>query len=220
MKKLLFIPIFAFGITTYPDFSMCYKKYKKYSIIPISKHYSITAIPQKQYIKKDLGIYLIKANNKHYIHFKKSHLGVWIASITKNSIYSGNYAQYQTSLNNPAKISTKTKPGSIITDIFCHPIGIGVNGGFLSKSYIKKFIKSKSIIKTNPLKKIGIIYNKNFIITKILPNSIASRHYIQPGSKIIKINNQNISQNNIPTKITSITILQQGIRFTLKVNNG
>ena len=43
MKKLIFLPIFLFGITTYPDFSMCYKKYKNYLVIPISKNYSITA---------------------------------------------------------------------------------------------------------------------------------------------------------------------------------
>jgi len=219
MKKLLFIPILSFGITTYPDFSMCYKKYKNYSIIPISKHYSITSIPQKNYIKKDLGIYLIKTNNKHYIHFKKSHLGVWIASITKNSIYSGNYAEYQTSLQNPAKISTKTKAGSIITDIFCNPIGIGVKGGFISKSYINKFIKSKPIFKTDALKFIGILYDKNFIITKILPNSLASRHYIQKGAKIIKINNKKIDKH-LPNKINSVTILQQGVEFTIKVKNG
>jgi len=218
MKKLLFIPILSFGITTYPDFSMCYKKYKNYSIIPISKHYSITSIPQKNFIKKEFGIYLIKAKNKNYIHFKKSHLGVWIASITKNSIYSGNYAKYQTSLQNPAQISTKTEAGSIITDIFCNPIGIGVNNGFISKSFISKFIKSKPIFKTNALKFIGILYDKNFIITKILPNSIASSHYIQKGSKIIKINNQKIGKN-IPNKINSVTILQQGIEFTIKVKN-
>jgi len=217
MKKLLFLPIFAFGITTYPDFSMCYNKYKNLSIIPISKHYSITANPQKQYIKKIFGIYIIKHYNKHYIHFKKSHLGVWIASISKNSIYSGNYAEYQKSITNPAKISTKTKPGSIITDIFCNPIGIGVDNGFISKTYINKLLTYKPK-QTQYLKQIGILYNKNLIITKILPNSIASRHYIQVGSKLIKINGQKIDINNFPKKINSVTILQEGLEFTLKVN--
>ena len=219
MKKLLFLPIFAFGITTYPDFSMCYKKFKNYTIIPISKYYSITAIKPKQYIKFDekLGIYLIKTHNKKYIHFKKTHLGVWIASITKNSIYSGNYAEYQTSLDNPAKISTKTKPGSIIVDIFCNPIGVGVKNGFLSKSYFTKFIKKKPK-KKNILKFMGILYNKNFIITKILPNSIASKHYIKIGSKITKINGEKTPLKSIPKIIKSVTILQEGIEFTIKVN--
>jgi len=219
MKKLLFLPIFAFGITTYPDFSMCYKKYKNYSIIPISKNYSVTSIKPKHYIKyaPNLGIYLIKTKNKKYLHFKKSHLGVWLASITKNSVYSGNYAEYQTSINNPAKFSTKTKPGSIMSDIFCNPIGIGVNGGFITKTYIKKFI-TYTPKSTQHLKFLGIIYDKNLIITNILPNSIASRHYIQTGSKIIKINNKKINTNNFPKNINSVTILQQGIEFTLKVN--
>jgi len=218
MKKLLFLPIFAFGITTYPDFSMCYKKYKNYSIIPISKNYSISTNKPKNYIKydKNLGIYLIKTQNKKYIHFKKSHLGIWIASITKNSIYSGNYAEYQTSLYKPAQISTKTKAGSIITDIFCNPIGIGVNNGFLSKKYIKLFTYSTKT-KENNLKFMGILFNKNLIITKILPNSLASKHYISIGSQIIKINNQKIDKNNFPKKINSVTILQQGIEFTIKV---
>jgi len=217
MKKLLFLPIFAFGIA-YPDFSMCYKKYNKLSIIPISKHYSITSIPQTNYIKKSFGIYLIKRNNKHYIHFKNSYLGRWIASITKDSIYSGNYAEYQKSMTKPAQISTKTKPGSIITDIFCNPIGIGVNGGFLDKKHIYKFITYKTTTTNLFLKEFGIKFNKNFIITKILPNSIASKHYIQIGSKITKINSKKIDSNQFPKKINSVTILQQGIEFTLKVN--
>ena len=218
MKKLFFLPILAFGLTTYPDFSMCYKKYKNYSIIPISKHYSISAYKPKKYVKYDekLGVYLIKTYNKKYLHFKKSHLGVWIASITKDSIYSGSYAEYQKSYHNPAKISTHTKPGSIISDIFCHPIGIGVKGGFLSKSYIFKIINYIPA-KKDYLKFMGILFNKNLIITKILPNSIASRRYISVGSKIIKINNQKIDKNNFPKKINSVTILQQGIEFTIKV---
>jgi len=219
MKKFIFfLPIFLFAFT-YPDFSMCYKKYKNYSIIPISKNYSITTITPKNYIKYDetLGIYLIKANNKKYIHFKNSHLGVWLASIKKDSIYSGNYAEYQKSMTTPAKFSTKTKPGSIISDIFCNPIGIGVNGGFLSKSYIKKFITYKPK-KIEHLKFIGIIYNKNLTITKVLPNSIASKYYIKAGSKITKINGKKITINNFPKKINSVTILQEGIEFTIKVD--
>jgi hypothetical protein len=218
MKKLIFLPIFLFGITTYPDFSMCYKKYKNLSIIPISKHYSITSTPLKKYVKYDklLGIYLIKTNNKHYIHFKKSHLGVWLASIKKGSIYSGNYAEYQKDLYTPAKLSTTTKVGSIITDIFCNPIGIGVNGGFLSKSYIKKFITAKVKI-IEPLKFLGIIVDDNLVITKILPNSIASKYYIHKGAKIVKINNKKVtSKKDLLTDIKTITIFD-GFNFTFKV---
>ena len=219
MKKLLFLPIFVLA-STYPDFSMCYKKYKKYSTIPISKNYSISAVKPNKYIKynEEFGIYLIKTKNKKYLHFKKTHIGVWIASITKDSIYSGNYAEYQKSMSKVAKISTKTKPASVITDIFCNPIGIGVNGGFLSASYIKKFITYKPK-QTQYLKNIGILYNKNLIITKILPNSLASRHYLSTNSKIIKINNHKIdSVKCFPKHIKSVTILQQGIEFTIKVN--
>jgi len=218
MKKLFFLPMLSFALTTYPDFSMCYKKYKNYKIIPISKNYSITSTQPKQYVKYDdkFGIYLIHKKNRKYLHFKKSHLGVWIASITKDSIYSGSYAEYQRSMLNPAKISTKTKPASIITDIFCNPIGIGVKGGFLSKSYISKFITYKPKDK-QPLKHIGIIFDKSFTITKILPNSIASKRYISVGSKVIKINNQKKFINQFPKNINSVTILQNGIEFTIKV---
>ena len=222
MKKLLFIPVLGFSLTTYPDFSLCYKKYKNYSLIPISKNYSISAIPYKGSVKFDpkLGIYLIKHKNRHFIHFKKTHLGVWIASITKNSIYSGNYAEYQTSLYNPAKISTKTKPASIVTDIFCNPIGIGVKDGFLSKSYIYKFIKAP-LPDLNYLKFLGIIYNKDLVITKVLENSFAKRHYIPIGSKIIKINNKKVFNNSDiqkalnNNKFVTITISQNGFDFRL-----
>ena len=225
MKKFIFLPLFVFGVSTYPDFSMCYNKYKKYSIIPISKNYSITSMKQKKYQKydEDLGIYLIKTNNKKYLHFKKTHLGVWIASITKNSIYSGNYAEYQNSMKKPAKISTQTKAGSIITDIFCNPIGIGVNGGFLSQKYIKTFINSKPQIK-DLLKFSGIIFNKNLIITKVLPNSSANKHFIKKGMKIVRVNNIKVlNKNDIKTALKSnknvtITIRQDGFDFTFKGN--
>ena len=121
MKKLFFLlPTFLLGVTTYPDFSMCYNKFKNYSIIPISKHYSVTSKKQKHFLKYDenLGLYLIKTNNKTYLKFKQSHLGVWLASIKKGSIYTGNYAEYQKKLSIPAKLSTPVKEGSIITDIF------------------------------------------------------------------------------------------------------
>jgi len=220
MRKLLFLPIFAFGITTYPDFSMCYNKYKNYSTIPISKNYSLSSQKPKNYVRfdEDLGIYLIKTHNKKYIHFKKSHLGVWIASIKKDSIYSGNYAEYQKSLFKPAKISSHTKPASIITDIFCNPLGVGVNGGFLSKSYITEFIKYKPK-KVDYLKFLGILYDDNLVITKILPNTIASRKYISVGSKILKVNNKKIIKNKFPNQIKSVTILQEGIVFTIQVKH-
>jgi len=222
MKKLIFLPIFLFGITTYPDFSMCYKKYKNYLVIPISKNYSITANKPKNYIKYDpiLGIYLIKKKNRYFLHFKKSHLGVWLASIKKGSIYSGNYAEYQKDLYTPAKLSTTTKEGSIITDIFCNPIGIGVKGGFLSKSYIKKFITAKIKI-IEPLKFVGIIVNDNLIITKILPNSLATKYYIHKGAKIVKINSKKVKNKKelLNFDIKTITVYQDGFNFTFKVKD-
>jgi len=226
MRKLLFlIPIFLFGITTYPDFSLCYKKYKNYTIIPISKSYSITAIPQKNFIKydEDLGIYLIKRHNKHPIYFHKAKLGIWIASISKNSIYAGNYAEYQKSVYNPAKISTKATPGSIVTDIFCRPIGIGVRGGFLSHLFVQKFIVAHKRDK-NFLKFMGIIFNKQLIVTKILPDSLAAKYYLYPGAKIIAVNNKpvygidDIDRIHQKEKIKQVTLYINGIRFTLKAN--
>jgi len=225
MKKLLFLPVFLFGITTYPDFSLCYKIYKHYTIIPINKYYSITAIKPKKYIKydPDLGIYLIKTKNNKYLHFRKAHLGIWIASITKGSIYAGNYAEYQKSVHIPAKMSTNTKAGSVITDIFCRPIGVGVKGGFLSKGYIQKFIHAK-ILKKDYLKFMGILFNKDLIVTKVLPNSLASRLYIPVGAKIIKINNKyvysldDISQIVHNQKIKNVTLQINGVEFTMKEN--
>ena len=225
MKKLFFLlPTFLLGITTYPDFSMCYNKFKNYSVIPISKHYSITSIKPKQFLKYDenLGLYLIKTNNKTYLKFKKSHLGVWLASIKKGSIYSGNYAEYQKNLSIPAKLSTSVKEGSIITDIFCNPIGIGVKNGFLSKTYIKKFITA-SVTDFQPLKFVGFILDKNLIIKKILSKSIAEKYFIKTGSKVIKINGVKVFNKNMiekylkSNKNVTITIKQDGFDFTFKV---
>jgi len=227
MKRLLMtIPLLGFSFT-YPDFSLCYKKYKNYSIIPISKHYSVTYIKPKNFVKYDenYGLYLIKTNNKHYFYFRKTHLGVWLASIKNRSIYSGNYAEYPKG-DIPAKFSTKTKVGAIMSDVFCHPIGIGVNGGFLTTSQIKDFIVSKPLQhpkrNNNFLKNLGIIINKNFEITNIIANSWAYNHYIQKGAKIIKINNQPIKNlNDIKlSKNVTITFNINGIIWsaTIKAN--
>jgi len=216
-------PILGFSLT-YPDFSLCYKKFKNYSVIPISKHYSVTANRPKNFIKYDenYGLYLIKANNKHHFYFRKTHLGVWLASIKNRSIYSGNYAEYPNG-DIPAKFSTKTKVGAIISDIFCHPIGIGVNGGFLSASQIKNFIKSKPHSQTNLFKKLGFLIDKNLVITKILPNSWATNHYLSIGSKIIKIDNlpvKSLKDVKIISKNVTITFNIQGIIWsaTIKAN--
>jgi len=221
MKKLLLtIPLLGFSFT-YPDFSLCYKKFKNYSIIPISRHYSVTAIKPKKFIKYDenYGLYLIKTNNKHYIHFRNSHLGVWLASIKKGSIYSGNYAEYPNGMK-PAKFSTKTKPGSIMSDIFCHPIGIGVNGGFLTKSQIQNFITSKlSKPKNYIFDYLGIILDKNLNIIKIIPNSWANNHFITIGSKIIKINNKpvkNLDDIKVSKNVT-ITFDIHGIIWSANI---
>jgi hypothetical protein len=210
----MIIPILGYSLT-YPDFSLCYKKYKNYSIIPISKHYSITANKPKKFIKYNdkYGIYLIKANNKHYLHFKKSHLGIWLASIKNGMIYSGNYAEYPKK-NIPAKFSTKTTPASIMSDIFCNPIGVGVNGGFLTVSQIKKFITSKKTsVNKNILENLGIIVDKNLVITKIIPNSWADKHYLSVGTKIIEINNQKVNS------LKDIKSLPKNVTITFNINN-
>jgi len=221
MKKLLLIPVMGFSLT-YPDFSLCYKKFKHYSLIPISKNYSITSKKPKKYLKYDevYGIYLVKTKNKHYLHFKKSHIGVWLASIKQGSIYSGNYAEYPKE-NIPAKFSTKTNPGSIMSDIFCNPIGIGVNGGFLTTSQIKKFIKSKPQLKKSIFKEYGFIINKNLIITKIFKNSWAYKHFLTIGTKIVAINHKpvkNIKELKLHlTQNSLITFNINGFLWTIKL---
>jgi len=214
MKKLfIVIPLLGYSLT-YPDFSLCYKKYKNYSIIPVSKHYSVTSIKPKKFIKynENYGIYLIKTNNKHYLHFKNSHLGVWLASIKKNMIYSGNYAEYPQK-NTPAKFSTKTTVGSIMTDIFCNPIGIGVKGGFLTANKIKKFITSKPFVaNTNIFKFIGIVIDNDLTVTKIIPNSWADKHYLPIGSKIIQINNKPVKS------LKDIQLISKNVTITFNIN--
>jgi hypothetical protein len=219
MKKLIMIiPLMGFSFT-YPDFSLCYKKFKNYKIIPISKHYSISTIKPKSFVKYDetYKIYLIKTNNKHYLHFKKSHLGVWLASIKNGQIYSGNYAEYPNK-DIPAKFSTKTSPASIISDIFCNPIGIGVNGGFLTASQIKNFITSKAHIIKKKINKnifasIGIMVNENLNIIKIIPNSWADKHYLPIGAKIIEIDNQKVNS------LSDIKSLPKNVTITFDINS-
>jgi len=223
MKKLFFIPILGYSLT-YPDFSLCYKKFKNYSIIPISKNYSITATKQTNFVKfdKDYGIYLIKQKNKNYLHFKKSHIGVWLASISKDSIYSGNFAKYQKG-DIPAKFSTTTEEGAIMSDIFCNPIGIGVKDGFLTAKFIKQFITMKPRQSDNEvLKFIGIILNDKLVITKILPKSWAKKHFIPLHSKIIKIDKKSVYSLKdvkfiVNEKNVTITIKYNGSDFTFKV---
>jgi hypothetical protein len=234
MKKLFMtIPLLGYSLT-YPDFSLCYEKYKNYSIIPISEHYSITSKRPKNYIKYDrkYRIYLIKRENKNYLHFKNSKLGMWLASIKNGAIYVGNYAEFPTKYY-PAKLSTKTTPASIISDTFCNPIGIGVNGGFLTANEIQKYIhknitKKYKIIKRKRKRKyssqgkysyifkdLGIVVSKTLGVIKIIPHSWAAKKYIPKWSHITKINGKRVhSINDIKTP------LPKSFKITFRDING
>ena len=73
----------------------------------------------------------------------------------------------------------------------------------------------------NYLKFLGIIYDKNLVITKVLDNSFAKRRYIPIGAKIIKVNNKKVFNNSDIQnalnnhKFVTITISQNGFSFRL-----
>ena len=305
MKKLVLLVLVLtelFSLTTYPDFSVCYDRFhSKAGVIPVSRNYSISFEKPIKYKKYDpfLKIYLIKSHNKKYIRFKNRYkLGVWIASIGKDSIYVGDYAKSHQGLI-PAYSSVSTPKGTIISDIFCNVYGIGAGkNNFIPSKYIKFFLthnnygdvkfsinKSLVIFEKNPyynknfkigdkilrlnhrrlsytnildtilmskpnhylnftilrgkkvlhlkakvfkkgklanyLKQTGIITDRFLNITKILPNSAASKHYLTANGKIKSINGKNVTSldevNAIISSSKNIVILieQDGMYFRL-----
>ena len=210
MKKvflLFFLLTELFSLTTYPDFSICYDRYHNLAgVVPVSRNYSISFDKPKKYIKYDpfLKLYLIKSHNKKYVklttHYK---LGLWIASIGKDSIYVGDYAKRNQGLNG-AISSVATPKGTIISDIFCrfHGIGSGKNR-FIPSKYIKYFLSH------NSYSDVKFKIDKNFVI--IEKNPYYNKNF-KVGDKILKVNGKKLSYENL---LDTILMSKGYLTFTI-----
>jgi membrane-associated protease RseP (regulator of RpoE activity) len=222
MKKVVLLVVLltnVFSITTYPDFSICYDRYYKFSgTIPVTKNYSISFKKPVKYLKYDpfLDIYLIKANNKKYVKLKESYkLGLWIASINEDSIFVGNYAKSNNGLNY-AISSVSTPKGSIISDIFCNVHGIGAgNNRFITSKYIKYFLYNSGY------GDVKFKIDRNFIITE--KNPYNNKNF-KIGDKILLINDKKLSYEKAvdtilmskPNSYLKFTVLRNNKIFKLK----
>jgi hypothetical protein len=179
MKKIIFIiPLFLFAFI---DLTPCLKKYSFIeNSIPVSKNSSIV-FGNKNCIKYDpfTGMCLIKEKNKKTVKFYDNpKLAWWMASIKKNKIYVGNFAEDMNFLT-PAKLSVKTLKNSVISDMFCRAYGIGRADGFIKSEYIKHFIKYGC------WGDVGIDTDENMKIISFDPFYVKG---LRLGEKIISIN--------------------------------
>ena len=217
MRKILFLAIFvSFSFSlTYPDFSKCYEKFHNYkNLIPISKNYSITTIRPKNFVWYDKlrGVYLVKHKNrkflKFYTHYK---LGFWIASISDDTIFVGNFARKSRGVE-LSKISSKTMENSVMSDIFCHPIGVGVGKDeFLTKKEIYHILHKGNYGDTR------FEFNRNLVITKLYPYG---NNNFKVGDKIIsKLNYFQLEEKILYSKVGSyinFNVLRNGKKIRLK----
>jgi hypothetical protein len=141
MKKFLFFffPLFLFAFI---DFSPCLKKYSFIKdSIPVSKNLSVT-FKKNNCFKYDpfTKMCLIHHKNKKIVKFYfNPKLGWWMASIKKDKIYIGNFAEDMDFFS--AKLSVKSLKNSIISDMFCRAYGIGIGSGFIRSEFVKHFVK-------------------------------------------------------------------------------
>ncbi|GAX86840.1 conserved hypothetical protein [Lebetimonas natsushimae] len=187
MKKLIFLfPLFLFAFV---DFSPCLKKYsfiKNY--IPVTKNLSIV-FDNKNCIKYDpfTKMCLIKSKNKKVVKFYENpKLAWWMASIKKNKIYVGNFAEDMNFLT-PAKLSVKSLKNSVISDMFCRAYGIGRGEGFIKSEFVKHFINY------GYWGDIGIDVDENMKIASFDPFYVKN---LSIGEKIISINNKKATPEN------------------------
>jgi hypothetical protein len=187
MKKLIFlIPLFLFAFI---DFSPCLKKYSFIkNSIPVTKNLSIVFDTEKC-VKYDpfTHMCLVKSKNKKVVKFYKSpKLAWWMASIKKNKIYIGNFAEDMVFFK-PAKLSVKSLKNSVISDMFCRAYGIGIGDGFIKSEFVKHFITY------GYYGDIGIDVDENMKIISFDPFYVKG---LSLGEKIISINNKKATPEN------------------------
>jgi hypothetical protein len=222
MKKVSILIVFItelFSLTTYPDFSLCYEKYNKYSgTIPVSSEYSISFEKPINYFKYDeiLQVYIIKNKNKNYIKFKNEpKLGIWISSIGENYIYVGNYAKSSFGLNKALSSSYSPK-GSIVTDIFCNVYGVGAGDNkFITYKYIKY------ILQNNSFRNIYFELNDKCIITN---KDFDKNRDFKIGDQILDVDNHKYNCSKISDyiimgredSVINVKVLRNGNILNLK----
>jgi hypothetical protein len=180
MKKLIFLfPLFLFAFI---DFTPCVKKYSFIqNSIPITKNLSIV-FDNKNCVKYDAFTHmcLIKSKNKKIVKFYENpKLGWWMASIKKNKIYVGNFAEDMDFFS--AKLSVKSLKNSVISDMFCRAYGIGRGNGFIRSEFVKHFVKY------GYWGDIGIEVDENMKVISFDPFYVKG---MKLGEKIILINNK------------------------------
>jgi hypothetical protein len=180
MKKFIILfPLFLFA--AFVDFSSCLKKYDFIEdSVPVSKNLSVT-FKKSNCFKYDpfTGMCIIKHKNKRVVKFfYKPKLAWWMASIKKNEIYVGNFAKDNIFFT-PAKLSVKAIKNSVISDMFCRAVGIGMGDGFIKAGMVMHFVK------TGYWGDIGIDVDENMKIISFDPFYVKG---IKLNDKITKIN--------------------------------
>ncbi|NOX15925.1 MAG: PDZ domain-containing protein [Epsilonproteobacteria bacterium] len=212
MRYLLSL-IFAFNVLfsasfVYPNFKQCYNKEIKSIVyfgdtkaIAISGHYAVTyskTKPKYHFVKHDpfLNLYLFYSKKLlHPIKLKntdKLSLGEWLASISENSLYTGNFAQRGGGLDIYFKQNSKTPPNSLISCLCCQVYGIGIGDGkFISSNLLKRFLNSKKVFYGD----IGARFSKlgaKVIVSSI--NPLFKNQKLKVGDIIKKINSKKITR--------------------------
>jgi len=189
MKKYLFLlllPLFSYA-SIYPDFRVCYNKYK-YTVknsVPVTKNLSVT-FDKKNCLKYDpfTGMCIIKNKNRKTIRFfLYPKIGWWAASVKKNEIYVGNFAKDEVFFV-PAKLSVLSQKNSVITDMFCRAIGVGTGKGFIKADMVLHFARY------GYWGDVGIEVDEEMKIVSFDPFYVKG---IKPGEKVQKINYKNAS---------------------------
>ncbi len=197
----------AFGASfVYPNFKQCYNQNLKSLVyfgdtkaVAITKHYAVAYLKKKpmfKYIKYDpyLNLYLFYSpkvlNPVKLKKTNKLNLGDWIASISENSIFVGNFSKRGYGIDSLFEQNSKVEPNSIITCLCCEAYGIGVGDHkFIPTELIKRFLHSQNIFYGDigvKFKKIG----KNIVVSHVKKSYVGNK--IKVGDIIKKADNKQI----------------------------
>ncbi len=211
LTALLMVFGLMFGASfTYPNFKQCFNKnkdsvvyFKNVKAIAVTSHYAVsyqTKTPDAKYIKYDpyLGLYLFYSKKKlHPVKLKDTKslaLGEWLASMSDDSMYIGNFAKRGSGLESFYEHNAKVEPNSMIVCLCCQVYGLGVGDNrFIPTKLIKRFLNAKEIFYGD----IGARFakrGKDIVVMRVDP--FYPDNLLKIGDIIKKINGKKVKSLN------------------------
>jgi hypothetical protein len=149
-------------------------------------------LPNAKVIKHDpfLSLYLVEDRKKFKHPFKiNNHLSLGIASVNAKSSTEGRITKRQVGLNSFATFSEKTSTPALLLNSCCALEGIVTPDGIIEKTYVERFLNSKS----SDYGDIGIrVEDKNTKVVVKRFNPFIENNPFKKGDIVLSINGKKV----------------------------